>query len=353
MKKTKKTYKHRIDFTYNGKRYSVKADTLEELYRKKAEKERQLQDDNRILSPETSVREWSEVSYNTYKIDVKGISAIKGRYLKYIDPIIGEIPISKVTPVQCQAILNTCSGMSFSHVDKLRQEIKFIFSTALDNGLVKKSPATKLKLPDYIKGSRRSLTDKEREHLYKVYENYKPFILFIVMIETGARPAEACSLIGKDIDHENRLLHIRGTKTANSDRYVPISDYLYNEIRNTSPFAPICPNSASQTHSEGSYKKLRNRLKRELNISMGTRTYRNALVPPFALAEDFEPYCLRHTYCTDLCKAGVDVRTAQKLMGHANISITADIYTHVDRSEILKAADILAEYRQAINKSVL
>ena len=80
---------------------------------------------------------------------------------------------------------------------------------------------------------------------------------------------------------------------------------------------------------------------------MGAKTYRNALVPPLPLAEDFTPYCLRHTYCTDLCKASVDVRTAMKLMGHANISITSDIYTHVDQSEILKAAQKIQAYQNA------
>lgn len=78
-----------------------------------------------------------------------------------------------------------------------------------------------------------------------------------------------------------------------------------------------------------------------MNISMGCKTYRNALVPPLPLAEDFCPYCLRHTYCTNLQKAGVDVRTAQKLMGHASVSTTVNIYTHVDHEEILKAGKLI------------
>lgn len=77
---------------------------------------------------------------------------------------------------------------------------------------------------------------------------------------------------------------------------------------------------------------------------MGAKIYRNALIPPMPLAGDFTPYCLRHTYCTDLCRAGVDIRTAQRLMGHANISITADIYTHVDVNEIMKAGELLNQY---------
>lgn len=45
--------------------------------------------------------------------------------------------------------------------------------------------------------------------------------------------------------------------------------------------------------------------------------------------EDLTAYCLRHTYCTNLQKQGVDIRTAQYLMGHSSIQMTAKIYTHI------------------------
>lgn len=339
-----KTYKHRLDFQVEGKRYTVKADTLEELYEKKAKKISDLKEGLHILDSHTTVDVWAKKAYEVYKHNVKGLDQILYRYDKHISPYLGSMPISKVSAVQCQQVLNNCQGMSFSHCDKLRQELRFIFESAVDNKLIRDNPAAKIKLPDCVKGKRRSITEHEREHIYKVYEAYPPFILFIMMLECGCRPSEAMGLIGRDLDHQQKLLHIRGTKTQNSDRYVPVPAKLYQKIKDTSPFSPICPNNAGQAHSEESYKKLRSRLKRELNISMGTRLYRNALVPPYALAEDFEPYCLRHTYCTDLCRAGVDVRTAQRLMGHANISITADIYTHVDKSQILDAAVLIQQY---------
>ena len=78
-----------------------------------------------------------------------------------------------------------------------------------------------------------------------------------------------------------------------------------------------------------------------MNISMGCRVYRNQLIPPLALADDFVPYDLRHTYCTDLQKKGVDIRTAQYLMGHADIKMTANIYTHADNSTVISAAKLL------------
>lgn len=336
-----KEYKHTKTFTFDGHRYVVRADSIEELYEKKAKKIQDLKSKSVILSPRTTVDEWSKVAFDTYKSKVKDLPNIKKRYEKYVSPLIGHLPVSRVRSIQCQAVLNQCEGMSFSHVTKLRQEVKFLFASALDNKLIIEDPTTRLVLPNYLKGNRRSITDHERKHLYAVYAKYRPFLLFIVMLETGCRPTEASNLIGKDIDHENRLLHIRGTKTVNSDRFVPIPERLYEDIKDTAPFDYICH------HTESSYRRLRERLYREMNISMGAKTYRNELIPPLPLAEDFTPYCLRHTYCTDLCKASIDVRTAQKLMGHANISITADIYTHVDRHEIMKAAELIQAFQNA------
>lgn len=342
-----KQYNYTTTFTFEGKRYYVRADTEPELYRKQAEKLRELEEGTAILSPSTIVDKWADKAFDTYKMDNSNLKEMKLRYKKYISPAIGSIPVSKVTAVQCQNILNGCSGMSFSHLDKLRQEIRFVFKSALNNGLIKKSPAEDLVLPTYKKGSRRSITDQERRHLYTVCESYKPFLLFLLMLECGCRPSEARELLGRDIDHDSKLLHIRGTKTDCSDRYVPIPDKMYARIKNTQPFDHIVTNTLGHPYNRESYVKLTHRLKRELNLSMGCRVYRNALVPPYPLADDFEPYCLRHTYCTDLCKSGIDVRTAQRLMGHATISITADIYTHVDTDQIMDAGEKLNAYLNA------
>ena len=51
-----------------------------------------------------------------------------------------------------------------------------------------------------------------------------------------------------------------------------------------------------------------------------------------AIAPDLTPYCLRHTFCTDLQRAEVPINVAKELMGHANITVTANIYTHRDQA---------------------
>lgn len=340
----KYVYKYDTTFTFNGKRYRVRANTLEELYTKKANKLRDLKENVIIYDGRISVDAWAEKAFNTYKRNVKGLDDMIGRYHKYVSPVIGIKQVGQVRSVDCQTILNDCAGMSFSHVSKLRQELSFIFEKAVDNQMIPVNPAARLSLPEYSKGERRAITDYERRILYKVYAKDPAFLFFIIMLKCGCRPEEVVNLIGRDIDHESRLLHIRGTKTKNADRYVPLPDDLYDTIKKTRPFDPIAPNRTGSRHTESSYARLCSHLKRDMNIAMGCKVYRNALVPPLPLADDFVPYDLRHTYCTDLCKAGIDVRTAQKLMGHANISITADIYTHVDLDDVKNAGDILREY---------
>lgn len=316
---------------------------------KKALKLKDLKENIVVYDRNISVDEWAEKAFDTYKQGTKGLDDVKARYRKYVSPYIGQKPLGIIKAVECQTILNNCAGMSFSHVSKLKQELSFIFESAIENQMIPFNPARKLRLPDYEKGVRRSITDNERKHFMACYEKDSAYLLFYIILKCGCRPEEAINLIGRDIDREKKLLHIRGTKTKNSDRYVPIPDALFAAIEGTKPFEPISPNRDGKKHSKSSYIRLYEHLKRDMNISMGCKTYRNALIPPFPLADDFVPYCFRHTYCTDLCKSGVDVRTAQRLMGHANISITADIYTHIDIDDIMKAGELIEAYSKTQN----
>ena len=137
------------------------------------------------------------------------------------------------------------------------------------------------------------------------------------------------------------LLHIRGTKTSNANRIVPLDISFYETIKDVKKGNLIAPNNAGNKHNQNSYKRAWDNLCREMNIELGCKVYRNKLIPPLPLAEDLSPYCLRHTYCTNLQKKGIDIRVAQKLMGHSDITLTANIYTHIDTSEIVKVAHLM------------
>ena len=49
------------------------------------------------------------------------------------------------------------------------------------------------------------------------------------------------------------------------------------------------------------------------------------------------PHVLRHTFCTNMQQGGIDVKSLQYLMGHSNVSVTLDVYTHTDFNAVQEA----------------
>lgn len=335
----------RKSFTFEGKRYFVKGRTEEEAIIKRAEKKKELESGRVVIASSMTVADWAYRAVDTYKTRQKEITKKKyvGNMRHNILEQIGAMPLKSVKPIHCQEVLNMQAGKSKAQIAEVCQTLKFIFGKAYENGLIATNPAEHIIKPIGTKTYRRTITDHEREHLLKVADNDPRFTLFLLMLYCGCRPSEAMEAQGRDISKMDGypVLHIRGTKTARADRYVPIPNEFYQKIKKTEPFSYIAPNAAGRKHNESSYKRVCANLRREMNISMGCRVYRNQLIPPLALADDFVPYDLRHTYCTDLQKKGVDIRTAQYLMGHADIKMTANIYTHADNSTVISAAKLL------------
>ena len=71
------------------------------------------------------------------------------------------------------------------------------------------------------------------------------------------------------------------------------------------------------------------------------------------VGRDLTPYCLRHTYCTDLQNAGVPINVAKYLMGHSDIRVTANIYTHHTEDVSKSAIKAMEHYYSIKNKRKL
>lgn len=92
----------------------------------------------------------------------------------------------------------------------------------------------------------------------------------------------------------------------------------------------VFPAPAGGVRSANSLQRLWGSFAHALDLHMGAKV-QDGVITKHALAPDLTPYCLRHTFCTDLQRAGVPINVAKELMGHANISVTANIYTHRDQ----------------------
>nr|DAW31460.1 MAG TPA: Integrase [Caudoviricetes sp.] len=340
-----KKYKYEKYFRIDGVRYVVRADSEFELIQKYTNKVRDIEEGKVILAGSTTVEDWTKQAiavYKTRQSDLtqrKYISKVKSCILAHI----GKMQLKTVKPLHCQNVLNLQSGKSKAQINEVYQALNFIFSKAVENRLIVDNPAKYIVKPQGTKTHRRAITEVEERYIRKIAKTDRRYYLYLLMLDCGCRPSEAAECKGMDIlvKDDIPLLHIRGTKSVNADRTVPIPCDLFELIKHTPPFEHIACYSSGTAIKYENRNRVWESFKRQLNIAMGCKMYRNQLIPPFPLAPDLVSYCLRHTYCTNLARKGIDIRMAQKLMGHSDISLTANIYTNLDENDILDVAKIL------------
>lgn len=334
-------------FRWHGRKLSVAGKTRDEAVAKKALKIAALERQDPEISGDTLVRDWISSWIETYKegqVNPAWLKDIESLCRRYIVPEIGTLRIRTVKPIQLQRIINI-NSKSKSFNAKLYDIIRQIFRTAYQNRLVARDPSEGLtRAPSQRPKKRRSLTDAEREALLAVLPGHRGEAFCKLMLYAGLRPGECAALTWSDVDMQQRVIHVRkalksdgvvrpAPKTAAGVRDVPIVEELYlvlKKVREKGDFGFVCVNSRGTPYTKKSIQLMWSSLKREMDIALGAKTYRNRILI-HALADDLVLYDLRHTFCTDLQAAGVPINVARELMGHENISVTAQIYTH--RSE--------------------
>lgn len=395
---------------YEGRRYHLAANTERELMAAYGKLLHELETGAYVLDQNTTVERWSEEWLETYKrgkMTDKSFQTYREKLDGYILPEIGKMRLKDVTAVHLQKLLNSQAGRSFSHVSKLRMVICGLFRKAVSARLIVYDPAADLQLPAYTKGTHRSLTDCERVALVSLaQEGARGGLWALTMMSCGLRNGETRALLWKDVDLKTKLIHVgqameggtsrrKAPKTAAGMRDVPIPPLLLSlltqERKKASPFAPVFPQTDGITpHTERSLNGMWRSFNRRLDIRMAETkltaaaqaasirerdklletlepdihmteviarlergntgaTWRGKVIihgEPRQLLEELTPYCLRHTYGTDLQRAGVPLNVAKGLLGHTDIAMTANVYTHTTPDVIEQAADRLAALAQ-------
>jgi integrase len=314
----------RKSFTYNGKRYWVSGSNEKEIAKKKNLKIKELSTPIRF-----KFKEWSIEYLDMYKPQIakRTRESYMSRLNTHIYPFIGNKYIDVITSLDCQKILNKLIGYSGSTIHKIYYDMNSIFEKAVFNELINKNPVSKCTIPNGTSKSHRSLTEEELHNIYNLSLTHRHGLYILSMLMCGLRPHETALIQGKDID--GNILHIRGTKTENADRYVPIPDVMLSLI----------PSIGSEEYL---FKSDRGRFPlTEKNRADIWKIFKRDLSEIMEVADDLVPYCFRHTYCTLLQEAGVPLGFAQKLMGHSTIALTANIYTHATMSNLEKCGKLI------------
>lgn len=342
-------------FMWNGVRQYCYGKTKQEAHDNAVRKKALLEADVRESKSRMTVDKWSKKWLTDYKqgaVSDAWYKQMEGIIDNHILPYIGDKLMRDVTASDIQRMMNRNSCFSESHQRKIAQIASQIFDSAEENDIVVKVPTKRIKIAPRTSQLRtRAITDKERTLTLQTADKYpSEGLFFLIMLFCGLRPGEVARLKMSDYDKETMTIHVRrarkadgsvgSPKSASGTRDVPVPLYLAERLNklNKKKNDLICTSAQGHPLTKTSQKRLWNRFKRLMDIENGAKLFRNSVVES-TLADDLRPYCYRHTYCTDLQDAGVPITVAQRLMGHSDIKVTAQIYTHHSQKSFEDARD--------------
>lgn len=330
-----------------GVKYDIRAHTLKELNELVGRKKLEIEEGkSKILSRNTLVKDYAQEYLETYRRDVCGddqYKALCSQMRTRIVPAIGNLRLVEVKRTNCQQILNKMRGMSHTHIKKVSQLLKAMFEAAVDDDLLTKSPAHKLKMPQAVAGTHRALTGREETIFKEIYINHRRGSWIEFMRCTGCRPGETERVYGRHIDFKNRRIFIDGTKSKKAKRWVPfwsdMSDVLIERLRDASkePFKPLFVNSLGRPLK----LHVRQRWWAEIKDAYEVITTNDfGFTSPFPA--DVVPYCFRHTYATDLKAMGLSLIIIADYLGHA--PDVTKIYAHDSEASFELGRSIIEKY---------
>ena len=295
--------------------------------------------------------EWLDV-YKKPKVTQGTYLEIKGILDRCFIPYLGKMKIGDIKLPQVQKCLNQLEGKSKSYIHRAYIYISACFRKAWEAEMIQRSPCIGLEEPNAAeKTERRALTPTERRYFLEAIQTHHKGAFFGIMYACGLRPAEARALTWFNINMNDKTVTVtqafaertndlKAPKTDSGKRTIPIPDW-YMDILKDIP-RDNCPyvfhTDRGNPLDPTRYDRVWKTLLREMEIKAGAKLYRNKIIMYSGhIGQDLTPYNLRHTYATELAEKGVPIKTAQYLLGHSDIRVTANIYTHITEKLIEEA----------------
>lgn len=291
--------------------------------------------------------------YRSKVLKPKSLERYEGIYRNYIKGTeIGKIKLSQLSATHLQRYYNKLLEIEekpASTVINLNTRIKPCLSEAERQGLIQKNYCKMVTLPKDNKHREvKVLTQDEQNKFLNAIKGHKLEMLFLVALGTGLRIGELLALKWEDIDSTNKNLRVKRTiqrttdisrdgrgnskiieqepKTKYSSRTVPIPENIFLRLKDYKKEQNIQKLKIGDVYQNNDYIFC-NEIGLPIDDKKPGRNLKSILEKI-----DIEPinfHALRHTYATRLFEAGVSPKTVQVLMGHSDISMTMDIYTHV------------------------
>ncbi len=267
-------------------------------------------------------------------------------------------------------------GKGYSTIKTVRGILRPAFQMAVDDDVLHKNPfgfeLATVVVNDSV--TREAVTKEQmRKFLKFVHDDNvycKYYEVVYILFHTGLRISEFCGLTLRDVDLENRILNIdhqlqrtanmklviESTKTNAGTRKIPMTEDVAEcfrgiiEDREPPRFEKVVDGYTGflfldkeglplvAMHWEHRFNHMVKRYNEIYRVQMPNIT----------------PHVCRHTYCSNMAKSGMNPKTLQYLMGHSDIGVTLNTYTHLgleDAADELKRMEDLEIARKELEKT--
>ena len=243
------------------------------------------------------------------------------------------------------------SGKSYSSIHSIRGVLRPAFQMAVDDDLLRKNPfdfeLASVIVDDGV--TREAISRKDERIFLDFIRNDKHYSQYYdgmcILFKTGLRISEFAGLTLNDVDLRARVIHvdhqlqrttqmeyiIEDPKTESCIRDIPMTDEVYDcfsRIIAGRPKPKIEPFVGGKTGflflDKNGKPKVALHWEKYFHYALEkyNRTYKVQL-------PKITPHVCRHTFCSNMAKSGMNPKTLQYLMGHSDISITMNTYTHI------------------------
>lgn len=304
----------------------------------------------KYILQKTGVRHNTEANYNFVLNIIKKEDFGKKR----IDRV-------KLSDAKAWLIKLQKDGRGYSTIHSVRGVVRPAFQMAVDDDLIRKNPFEFQLATVVVNDSvtREAITRKQERTFLEFVKNDKHFCKYYdgiyVLFKTGLRISEFVGLTIQDVDLKNRKLNvdhqlqrkrnmeyvIEDTKTNCGTRVIPMADDVYEcferiiSNRKKPKFEPMIDGKSGFLYLDKNDMPM---------VALHWEKYFQHICQKYNSIYKVQmpkvtPHVCRHTFCSNMAKSGMNPKTLQYLMGHSDIGVTLNTYTHIgfdDAKEELK-----------------
>lgn len=295
------------------------------------------------------LEDWLE---NTHKQNIRPRSHERYEEIVrlHIIPAIGNVPLQKLTPQRLQKLYSEKlkAGYSAVTVIAIHNLLHKALDTAVRWELVVQNVCKKVSPPRRVRREMKSLTPEQVQQLLEVARGHPQEALFILALSTGMRRGELLGLKWQDINFVEGTLQVRRVlsrvptkmveqigkryieaepKTEKSRRSIALAAYTLEILKQHRERQLKIREAVGEAWEDHDYVFCSPNGK-HLNPGHNTLVQLKLLLKKAGLP-DIRFHDLRHSVATMLLSMGTHPKVVQELLGHSQISMTMDIYSHV------------------------